>query len=112
MGIRYDGRLKIKSSKLGNEEIFEPRGIEEAEHYATPEFKPLENQERYSLVNEHHLWKVGDHYWKLAHIYYGDSSMWWLIAWYNQKPTESHVKIGDSIAVPLPLSKALKLFYR
>ena len=34
--------------------------------------------------------------------YYGDAEYWWLIAWYNNKPTESHFKLGDVVYIPLP----------
>lgn len=55
-----------------------------------------------------HLWKTGDQYWKLAHKYYGTPELWWVIAWFNKKPTESHVKMGDTIQIPLPLTTILK----
>ena len=50
---------------------------------------------------------MGDRYFKLAYEYYGDSKLWWVIAWYNQKPSEADVKNGDTIFIPLPLDKVL-----
>jgi nucleoid-associated protein YgaU len=50
---------------------------------------------------------MGDKYYKLADAFYGDSRDWWVIAKFNQKPTESHVKIGDIILIPKPLSVIL-----
>jgi|TARA_R100000908_G_C3690653_1_gene105209 hypothetical protein len=47
-----------------------------------------------------HIWTMGDHYYKLADLYYGNPNLWWIIAWFNKKPTESHVDIGDIIRVP------------
>ena len=49
----------------------------------------------------------GDRFDLLAHQYYGDSELWWVIAWYNQTPTESHVELGDVLQIPLPLHKVL-----
>ena len=46
-----------------------------------------------------------DHY---AHEYYGDSRLWWVIAWYNKTPTESHVSLGSVLSIPNPISKVLK----
>jgi len=50
-----------------------------------------------------HYWTVGDHYWKLASKYYGDPSAWWVIGWFNQKPTEAHVKTGNLVLIPTSL---------
>jgi hypothetical protein len=85
--------------------------IEWVPHYETPKFPDLTSEDRYSLINEHHIWTVGDRYWKLSTKFYGSSDLWWVIAWYNQKPTDAHVKIGDSIAIPMPIDKVLGLFY-
>jgi len=54
-----------------------------------------------------HIWSLGDRYYKLAHLYYGDSKYWWVIAWFNQKPTEQHIKMGDLIKIPQPFSEVL-----
>ena len=47
-------------------------------------------------------------YSKLAHKHYGDSSLWWVIAWFNKRPTESHVTVGTVIVIPMPIQKVLK----
>jgi|TARA_R110000824_G_scaffold192233_3_gene374260 hypothetical protein len=112
MGIRYDGTSVRNNSAEIYEELFTNRGVKNISHFRTPIFEPLALEDRYSLMNEGHVWVVGDRYWKLADEYYGDSSLWWLIAWYNQKPTEGHLKIGDVLAIPLPLDMAMRLFYR
>tara|TARA_R110000824_G_scaffold138078_2_gene302746 strand:- start:60 stop:287 length:228 start_codon:yes stop_codon:yes gene_type:complete len=57
-----------------------------------------------------HTWKVGDRFYKLAQEHYGDSTLWWVIAWFNQTPTESHLEIGDGIQIPMPLDKVLGIF--
>jgi hypothetical protein len=54
-----------------------------------------------------HVWGMGDRYYKLAASYYGDSKYWWIIAWFNKKPTESHIEIGDVIRVPKSLGDIL-----
>jgi len=45
----------------------------------------------------------------LASKYYGDPKQWWVIASFNRTPTESHVKIGDLIRIPLSLADALQV---
>ena len=95
MGTRYDNRQKMNTSSKNSEDFIGSRGTKQIEHYSTPSFPELSIEDRYSLQNVHHVWTVGDHYWKLSHEYYGSTSLWWLIAWYNNKPTEGHVKAGD-----------------
>jgi len=57
-----------------------------------------------------HVWSVGDRYSKLAALHYGDSKLWWVIAKYNMKPTDAHVKLGDNIYIPMPLTEILKIY--
>ena len=59
-----------------------------------------------------HVWGLGDRLYKLAHQYYGDPALWWIIAWYNTRPTEAHFKQGDVIRIPLPLNEVLALLQR
>jgi len=112
MGIRNDNRTIKRNSEEIYEELLESRGVKQIDHYSTPTFEPLTLANRYSVRNVHHTWSTGDRYWKLAERYYGNSDLWWLVAWYNQKPTDAHVRNGDSIMIPLPLDRVLSLFYR
>lgn len=56
-----------------------------------------------------HVWKVGDRLYKLADQYYNDPELWWIIAWYNSKPTEAHFNVGDLIQIPLPLERVYSI---
>ena len=111
MGIRYNNRGKRNNSDEIYKELLQKRDLKTVEHYSTPSFSTITVVDRHSLINELHIWKSGDSYPKLASKYYGDPGLWWLIGWYNQKPTDAHVKIGESLAIPLPLDKVLSLFY-
>jgi len=62
------------------------------------------------LQRQQHLWKIGDRYYKLAHKYYGNAKYWWVIAWYNKKPTESHMQLGETLYIPSPLEDILRYF--
>lgn len=55
-------------------------------------------------------WKLGDRLYKLAHEYYGDSGYWWVIAFYNKKPTEQSIAIGDLIEIPTSLTDILSIY--
>ena len=54
-----------------------------------------------------HIWALGDSYYNLAYQHYGDAKYWWIIAWFNKKPTESHVGLGDIIRIPKPVGEVL-----
>jgi len=56
-----------------------------------------------------HVWTTGDRLFKLADKHYGDPKLWWIIAWYNNKPTEDHLSVGDLIQIPLPLDRVYGL---
>ena len=60
-------------------------------------------QEMYSLTNK---------MYRLAHKHYGSPDYWWVIAWYNNKPTDSHFAVGDPIFVPFPLDIVISLATR
>ena len=58
-----------------------------------------------------HTLKVGDNMSKLAHKHYGEARYWWIIAWFNSKPTDLHCKIGENILIPTPLEAAVSQAY-
>lgn len=58
-----------------------------------------------------HIYSVGDSLSKLAFVHYGDPRFWWLLAWFNAKPTDFHCDIGDTIIIPLPLDRVLDQAY-
>ena len=112
MSIRYDNRNQTNNSEEVYEELRDSRDSKTVRHYTTPRIPHLTKQKRLRLNRIKHIWRTGDKYWNLAYKHYGDSSLWWLIAWYNQKPTEAHVKMGDTIIIPKPLNKILRFYYK
>ena len=89
------------------EDTFRERGVKHIDHYPTAILHHPEAFELRGIEFISHIWKVGDKYSKLAYKFYGDSKLWWVIAWYNQLPTDSHVELGKVIQIPLPLNKIL-----
>jgi nucleoid-associated protein YgaU len=92
------------------EEFIEKRGLNKITQYKTPKIPPLTAQVRRRFTPLKHVWKQGDKFYKLANEYYGDPKLWWVIAWYNQKPNEGMVKPGVVVFVPQPLQKVLTYF--
>ena len=86
----------------------EERGVKKIRHYNTPKMKyPKPEAIANEITRIAHIWKSKDMYWKLAAEHSGDSELWWVLAWFNKKPTESHVQWGDIIPIPMPLETVL-----
>ena len=83
------------------------RGRNFIDLYGTPKLAHFTAKQNVNLRLVGHTWRTGDRYYRLAHKYYGESELWWIIAWYNRKPTEAHLKIGDTVTIPLPLDRVL-----
>jgi len=95
------------------QDLLDKRHVKKIKQYMSSGFaSPSEVLSKPHMTEVKHIWRTGDRYFKLAYHYYGDSELWWLIAWYNEKPTENEVLLGDTIVIPLPLSTVLSAFYR
>ena len=88
------------------------RGLQSVRQLGKMNINETENYERSQLSVIKHVVQSGDRMYKLAFEHYGDTQYWWLIAWYNKKPTDFHLKPGDVIDIPLPLKEVLYLATR
>jgi len=75
-------------------------GSKKIDYYSSPKFKPLQEEELALLDVEYKVWAMGEKMYKIAAEYYGDERYWWVIAWFNNKPTDSHFEEGDTVAIP------------
>tara|TARA_Y100000593_G_scaffold8180_1_gene15092 strand:- start:719 stop:1057 length:339 start_codon:yes stop_codon:yes gene_type:complete len=107
---RYENRTLFKHSNPLYRDLLEARRLKKIHHYNTPKFKRLTDEQIASLDVVSHIWKVGDRYYKLASEYYDDTTLWWVIAWFNHAPVESHLRLGDVIYIPLPLYTILNYY--
>jgi nucleoid-associated protein YgaU len=105
---RYKNRKVYKNDLEAYKEVFRNRNVKFVNQFSTPKFEFPTAEEMANLNIVKHVWKEGDRYYKLAEKYYGDSRDWWIIAKFNQLPTESHIQVGDIINIPLPLNLILQ----
>jgi hypothetical protein len=112
MASRYNNARPFINNNELYEEFFEDRDVNYIEQYRTGMLTNPTVSQRARLETVKHVWKMGDRLFKLAAKHYGDPTMWWIIAWYNLKPTESHFKIGDLVYIPLPLDRVLSVLKR
>tara|TARA_R100000008_G_C3481449_1_gene114058 strand:- start:119 stop:457 length:339 start_codon:yes stop_codon:yes gene_type:complete len=108
MGNRLDSREKVTNAEETYKEILEERGVKRIIQYASPNMIHPTAEQIGRLAQVPHVWSHGDRFYKLAYEHYGHSEWWWVIAWYNQMPTESHVEIGQVIQIPKPLDRVLR----
>lgn len=106
---RYSRREIMKNNLEMYKKLFMDRNVKFIRQYETPEFKTISASDISKLNIIEHYWAVGDRFYKLANKYYGDPTDWWIIAQFNNKPTDSHVKIGDKILIPTPIAKIIGL---
>lgn len=105
---RYSRRTIMRNDLELYEKQFRDRALKLIKHYETAKFGfPDSNQiKNISLIE--HTWTVGDRYFKLASKYYGDPVDWWIIALFNNKPTESDIMLGQVIYIPMPLETVIR----
>tara|TARA_R110002020_G_scaffold31197_1_gene97609 strand:+ start:185 stop:523 length:339 start_codon:yes stop_codon:yes gene_type:complete len=110
MPTRYDRRKVFLNQSELYQKTMEERNIKSIRHYSTPEIDYPTVQEVKDLTKVRHVWRVGDRYYKLAIQYYESAQYWWVIALFNQKPTEADLNIGDLVYIPLPLQDILRYY--
>ena len=106
---------RYKSSRVinNNSEFYEflrkKRGVRNIRHYNTPVIYNPSSADRNSLKTVTHVWSYGDRYYKLSAQYYGTPEYWWVIAWWNGRPTEATVQNGTALQIPTNLEDALTI---
>ena len=103
---RYLNRITAFNNLDFYKKILESRGVSKIEQYRTPILKDFEAD---SIIYIEKVWVDGDAFWKLSTEFYGSPNYWYIIARFNNAPTEAHVGIGDTIKIPLDLSTALQV---
>lgn len=107
---RYDRRKTFINSSENFDDQFRIRSVQSIKQYVTPKLKypTVQEMEKINILTE--TWKLGDRLYKYADKHYGDPSMWWVIAWFNKKPTENDFEIGEEVLIPYPLERIFKYF--
>jgi hypothetical protein len=110
MPTRYDRRRVLTNTNQLYEKTLEERNVNFIRQYSTPVISYPTAAEIKNLTKVRHIWRTGDRYFKLAIEYYNSAQYWWVIAMFNQKPTEADLSVGDLIYIPLPLQDILRYY--
>jgi hypothetical protein len=106
---RFRKRRIAVNKTYKDEQIFESRGVEKVKQYTTPSYKSPTDEDLLRIPYVSHYWSVGDRYFKLAQQHYNDHKLWYLIALFNRKPTESHIEVGEEIKIPTDIVLAMEI---
>ena len=110
MSSRYRKRNIFLNQNDAYINQFKNRGVNFIKHYSTANYHYPTAEELEEVTINIEIFKVGDRYYKYAQKYYNDSAYWWVIAYFNQKPLENMLNLGDTIYIPTPLTKMLEIF--
>ena len=110
MSSRYANTVFFRNNNPLYDEVFEDRGVKYINQYGTSEMTPLTPEQKKALTVETIIWQSGDRLEKIAGHHYQDPTYWWVIARYNQKPTDFHYQPGQAVYIPKPLSKILSFY--
>ena len=106
---RYSRRTKAINDVYQDDELFENRGVQSIEQHITPKFKNPTQEELNRIDFEFHYWTTGERFFKLAQRYYNDHRYWYIIARFNNKPSEAQVEEGEQIKIPTNLHIAVEV---
>lgn len=104
---RYDNRLIFRNAEEIYIDYLVSKRLPFIRQYSSPLHRRLTSRQYNDLTVTTTMWMTGDRLWKLAAEHYGSAKYWWVIAYFNNKPTDSHFKIGDTVQVPFPLNTIL-----
>lgn len=104
---RYEQRRKFINARRMYKPLFDARDVRFIRQYNSPSFDYPTDDQINSLNLIEHTWSRGNKLSKLAEVHYGNPRLWWVIAWFNKRPTEAHIKYGDTIQIPSPLERVI-----
>ena len=110
MTSRYSNTPFFRNRYALYDSIFEERGLRYINQYATTTHKKLSPSQIRNLSIRSDIWQIGSRLEKFSSLYYGDPRFWWIIAKYNNMPTDAHFKLGDVFYIPEPLSMILSYY--
>ena len=110
MADRYIKSIPFDNDDEDHKEVFSEKVISSRAIPQLPianlKYPSASDIKQYDYI--YHVWSSGDRLYKLADKYYKNANAWWVIAWFNKKPTEQHFSVGDVVSIPFPLSDLLE----
>lgn len=108
---RFNSRNELITNDYVSQ-LLKERGDKKVTFLSTPKFGTVSEADLNGLNVTYHTWGQGDKLYKLANQYYGDNSLWWVIAWFNNKPIDGLYNAGDTVKIPFPIQSAIAIYKR
>jgi len=110
MTIRYSKNKIFTNDYIEYKPLFEARGLKYIRQYATNTLLTPTAEDISEMRIDKFSWKLGDAMWRYAAQHYGRANLWWVIAHFNQKPTDHHFQYGDIVYIPSPLDRVFRSY--
>lgn len=111
--MRYNKKKVFSLTNDLYKSLLAERNIQTLEYFSLSDgnlnYPTQEQLEQLDIIS--YVWEKGDNFMNLAYTYYNNNpEYWWIIAFFNNKPLDQLVKIGDIIYIPTPLEKILSFY--
>ena len=111
MASRYSDRRIFRNDDTIYQDMLENRALKFFRQNESAHYKPLSAARMRKLTQVQEVWDTATRLSNLAAKHYGDPTYWWVIARFNNKPTDAHFSVGEPVRIPLPRELILK-YYR
>ena len=98
---RNINKRQLRNNSEQYRHLIEKKDLNYINHYSTIS-NVKKNNLKENILYIKYEWKASDKFYKLAQEYYSDPSLWWIIAHFNDIPTEHEISIGQIIKIPNP----------
>jgi nucleoid-associated protein YgaU len=106
---RYKQSRKATNKDDMYKDVFDKKGVKNITQFRARRLRQVDEKVKQRVAFKEYIWSYGDTFWLLASKNYSDSKLWWVIASFNNKPTEAHMEIGETIRIPTNLSEVLRI---
>lgn len=103
-------RNTVRKTKEASDDSIGKRQVKRVRQYTTKKINYPTEEQISEIMIAQETWKRGDRLYKYAKKYYNDERFWWLIAWFNKKPTENHFTPGDKVNIIININEAIRLY--
>lgn len=105
------GNILTNDDKI-YKDFLDKTGAGNVDHYGLIMFgDPMREDFLEEISVAEHVFSLGDTLAKIAYKQYGDARFWWVLAWFNTKPTDLHCELGDIIYAPHPLEEVINQMF-
>ena len=101
MARRYENKGTVELTKRDMfKQLKTLRNLDDVSLLSTSSFNRISDTDLEDMEYVSYTWSRGDRFYKLANDFYDNPEFWWVIALFNNAPTEQHLSIGEEIFVP------------